>query len=140
MLQNESNTVRSLAKRLSGLTKSNVVLERMTEILRDSSRTDDQRIGYYVPNVGFVFSSVVKGEPSCVVELTQPVHTYMLGLMKPVDTRWQPFILIKIAHSLGALAGTLTVEEPQHVEGQMVSIKTLKIDCRPIDVVYANIR
>lgn len=136
MLQSQSLSVRNIAKRMSRITKTGVILNRMISILRDSSRSKDHRIGYYVPNVGFVFSSVVPGEPSCVVELTPPVHTYMMKMMEQVDG-FQDFTLVR-EYLRGKILATMQLQKGEHVEGQMVSINTLKIDCRPIDVIHVQ--
>lgn len=136
MLQSQSLSVRNIAKRMSRITKTGVILNRMISILRDSSRSKDHRIGYYVPNIGFAFSSVVPGEPSCIVELTPAVHSYMMTMMEQVDG-FQEFTLIR-EYTRGRIMGTMQLQKGEHTEGQMVSINTLKIDCRPIDVVHVQ--
>lgn len=132
MLQHQGKEVRDLAKRLSTMVRPTLALARMIQILKSDDLRGYPRIGHYVPNVGFLFPSVVPGPEFVTVELTAPVHRMLLDMMVHPN-----FTVIRHA-PFTRVVGVLQKVIPIASEGTS-QLSTLTINCEPVILLNVNL-
>jgi len=98
MFDNQSKEVKSIATRLAKITKPQMALERMAQILKSKGINGYPRIGHYVPDIGFMIPSTVPGSEYITVPLVPKVHEHIKGLMENhkgfIVLRHRPFSLL----------------------------------------------